>query len=100
MADADQVHSPETPQGIAVDAAGGPAVVASTIARLTGRDISVQRLCNWMTRGVPVEFCRPFVEAVDGLVAVDDLRPHDWWLIWPELVDTDHPAPNPERSEA
>lgn len=23
-----------------------------------------------------------------------DLRPHDWHLIWPELIDAEHPAPS------
>lgn len=26
------------------------------------------------------------------------LRPRDWWLIWPELVTADHPAPAREAA--
>ncbi len=25
-----------------------------------------------------------------------DLRPADWWTIWPELINADHPAPAAE----
>ncbi len=28
-----------------------------------------------------------------GAVTRRDLRPHDWWLIWPELVTDEHPIP-------
>ena len=28
-----------------------------------------------------------------------DLRPDDWWLIWPELVTKDFPAPESGRTK-
>lgn len=28
-----------------------------------------------------------------GAVTRRDLRPNDWWLIWPELVTDEHPIP-------
>jgi hypothetical protein len=28
-----------------------------------------------------------------GAVTRRELRPADWWLIWPELVDDEHPIP-------
>ena len=33
-------------------------------------------------------------------VAEWDLRPDDWWLIWPELVDDQHPVPVQQREAA
>ena len=29
-----------------------------------------------------------------GVVTRRDLLPDDWWLIWPELVNDEHPIPN------
>lgn len=45
--------------------------------------VSPQRLSNWMERGVPVEWCA----AVDAKLGVSrkELRPDDWFLIWPEM---------------
>lgn len=38
-------------------------------------------------RPVPIEKCVKIEQATDGLVTRRDLRPDDWHLIWPELVD-------------
>ena len=44
---------------------------------------------QWMKgiRPVPIRRCHRVVEATGGLVTLKDLRPNDWHLIWPELVD-------------
>lgn len=73
----------------AVKDSGGPVVVAARLGVMT------QRLCNWFVRGVPTEYCRPLIDAVDGRLTVEDLRPNDWWRIWPELIDDEHPIPEP-----
>lgn len=38
---------------------------------------------------VPAERCAALELATDGAVRRWDLRPNDWYLIWPELVNTD-----------
>ena len=44
-------------------------------------------------RQVPVERCTAIEQATGGKVTRRDLRPDDWWLIWPELVTKTFPAP-------
>lgn len=44
-------------------------------------------------RGVPVKHCAMIERAASGVVTRRDLRPSDWWLIWPEMVDAEHPVP-------
>lgn len=39
-------------------------------------------------RPVPVQHCQTIVRAAKGKVSLQDLRPDDWHLIWPELVKT------------
>lgn len=38
-------------------------------------------------RPVPIERCVAIEQATAGQVTRKDLRPDDWHLIWPELVD-------------
>ncbi|WP_343728505.1 Cro/CI family transcriptional regulator [Duganella sp.] len=38
------------------------------------------------TRPVPPERCVEIEVATDGEVSRRDLRPDDWWRIWPELT--------------
>lgn len=42
--------------------------------------------------------CTAIEKASSGAVTRRDLRPSDWWLIWPELVTADHPAPTSEAA--
>lgn len=39
-------------------------------------------------RNVPVEHCVSIMRATSGVVTRQELRPDDYWLIWPDL-----PAP-------
>lgn len=52
-------------------------------------------------REFPPEYCALLEAATNFQVTRRELRPDDWWLIWPELVDPDHPpgkaAPLAER---
>ncbi len=41
------------------------------------------------TRPVPLERCSAIERATDGAVRRWDLRPNDWWEIWPELIGAD-----------
>lgn len=49
--------------------------------------VSVQRLSNWVERGVPVGKCTAVEVATGGQVTRKDLRPNDWAAIWPELAE-------------
>lgn len=42
---------------------------------------------------VPAERCALLETATGGAVTRRELRPDDWWLIWPELVTDEHPIP-------
>lgn len=47
----------------------------------------------WKARGsIPAERCLAIERATGGQVTRADLRPDDYWLIWPDL-----PAPQPEE---
>jgi DNA-binding transcriptional regulator YdaS (Cro superfamily) len=50
-------------------------------------------------RPVPIDRCIEIERATDCAVTRRELRPLDWWRIWPELVTEDHPAPE-SREEA
>lgn len=45
-------------------------------------------------RPVPVERCPEIERATSGQVTRRDLRPSDWWKIWPELVMEEFPSLN------
>ena len=65
----------------AIGIAGSQSSLASAIRG------TPQLVNNWLRRGglVPVEYCAR-VEKATGITR-RDLRPDDWWLIWPELID-------------
>ena len=48
--------------------------------------VSVAAVGNWKNRGVPYEKCVAIERATSGAVTRQDLRPHDWADIWPELA--------------
>jgi len=41
-------------------------------------------------RSVPVERCFVIEQATNGQVTRKDLRPDDWYLIWPELAQQEN----------
>lgn len=51
---------------------------------------------QWVSglRPIPIERCPSIEIATAGSVTRRDLRPNDWWLIWPELVTEEHPIPS------
>lgn len=51
-------------------------------------------------RPLPVERCPAIERATGGAVTRRDLRPDDWWAIWPELVTAEHPVPASASPEA
>jgi len=46
------------------------------------------------------ETCVLVERATDGEVTRRDLRPDDWWLIWPELVTAQFPIPGKRSRKA
>jgi DNA-binding transcriptional regulator YdaS (Cro superfamily) len=44
---------------------------------------------QWRTgvRPIPIERCVAIEQATEGVVTRRDLRPDDWFLIWPELAE-------------
>jgi len=59
------------------------------LARAVG--VSVQSVCFWRDgkRSIAPDKCVAIEVATGGLVTRQDLRPDDWWKIWPELADAD-----------
>jgi DNA-binding transcriptional regulator YdaS (Cro superfamily) len=49
--------------------------------------------------------CAPWLavsieRASGGAVTRRELRPGDWWLIWPEMITAEYPAPSHEQARA
>lgn len=55
------------------------------IARIL--DVDPVLVSQWKrkVRPVPAVHCPAFVVATENVVTYQDLRPNDWYLIWPEL---------------
>jgi len=64
----------------------------SALARILGR--SASEISQWISgnRPVPLIAAAAIERATDGAVTRQDLRPHDWWLIWPELAEQQEAA--------
>lgn len=58
---------------------------AVAIAKAVG--VSPVMVTQWASgvKVVPPERCLPIERATNGEVTRADLRPHDYWLIWPDL---------------
>jgi len=59
---------------------------ASRLAATLG--LSPVLISQWAVGGrpVPITRCPAIERATNGLVTRRDLRPNDWWAIWPELA--------------
>lgn len=55
---------------------------------------------QWISgvRSVPPRQCYAIEQASQCEVTRRELRPNDWWRIWPELVTDEHPAPTSEAA--
>lgn len=51
--------------------------------------LSPQRITNWRKRGVPVEHCAELEAITNCAVRRWEMRPNDWFVIWPELIGTE-----------
>ena len=71
-----------TPIQRAVSLCGGP----TKTARLLGVTQQAVRFWRDDLRQFPIEKCALLEQITGGRVTRQQLRPHDWALIWPELV--------------
>ena len=57
----------------------------AALARLLG--VKPPTVSQWAhgVRPVPIEHCLPIERATAGAVTRQDLRPDDYWRIWPDL---------------
>jgi len=76
----------------AVEIAGGQAALAAAIG------LKQQNIWNWLNRGdgiPPAEYCAAIEVATACEVRRWELRPEDWWRIWPELIGIEGAPPVP-----
>ena len=61
----------------------------SSLAKEVG--VSPAVVYQWMMgiRPVPIQRCHCVVAVTKGEVTLQDLRPDDWHMIWPELAEKD-----------
>lgn len=76
----------------------GQTALAQELSRRTGKNVTQQRVYNWIYRGdeVPTEFMAPIEDITNKEVSRRDLRPHDFHIVWPELA----PRRKPRRTPA
>lgn len=74
----------------ACNAVGGQTALARVLTTISRQKVTQQRVNNWLSRGdrVPVELMASIERASNGKVTRKDFRPHDWDVIWPEMVDS------------
>ncbi|WP_294261546.1 Cro/CI family transcriptional regulator [uncultured Comamonas sp.] len=61
---------------------------AAALARALGVKPVVVSRWGSGAKPVPIERCLAVERATDGLVSRQDLRPKDWWVMWPEFQAT------------
>ena len=61
---------------------------AAALARALGVKPVVVSRWGSGAKPVPIERCLAVERVTDGLVRRQDLRPKDWWVVWPELQVT------------
>lgn len=59
---------------------------ASLSAKIGVTPVLVSQWRNGV-RQIPIERCVSIEQATDGAVTRQELRPDDWYLIWPELAE-------------
>ncbi len=74
----------ETAAVRAVRLLGGPVITAKKL----GVD-KYQTVQSWCKARVPVVYCKQIVALLNEDVKLWELRPDDWHLIWPELIDAE-----------
>ena len=84
------------PIDVAAEAVGSQAALA--------RRLGVERAAvnQWKHKGrsTPIEHCASIELAAGCAVRRWDLRPNDWWRIWPELIGQEGAPAIPEAAQA
>lgn len=70
---------------------------AIDLARRIGVPPSLLSQWRLKVRPVPIWRCVPIERLTDGAVTRRDLRPDDWYLIWPELAESHSPIPTEQE---
>lgn len=78
----------------AISAAGG----LYKLAALLG--VSPQAVVNWRSRGIPIGKCAAVETFTRGAVTRAEMRPADYWLIWPDLKAPKKSKRQPAAAEA
>jgi DNA-binding transcriptional regulator YdaS (Cro superfamily) len=73
---------------------------AASLARKLGRSPVLVSQWRNKIREVPIERCLEIESATESRVTRRELRPTDWWRVWPELVTEDFPAPESSQEAA
>ena len=63
------------------------------IAEAVGMNEQYLYQCLTRRRSTPPAHCSAIELETSGAVTRRDLRPSDWWLIWPELVTEEFKVP-------
>lgn len=65
-------------------------------------DVWPTLITQWKQGDRPISILRAaqIEKLTGGTVSKRLARPNDWWLIWPDLVDDDHPIPTEPRVAA
>lgn len=66
------------------------------VARMAG--VKPPTVSGW--KQIPSDHAAAIEAALQGRVTRRQMRPHDWWRIWPELVTEDFPAPESSQEAA
>ena len=74
-----------------VETAAGSVGSYRALAEILG--VTKGAVHQWMQHGrrVPIEHCAAIEAATAGVVTRQMLRPDDWRLIWPELIEPGEP---------
>lgn len=63
------------------------------IAEKVGIDEQYLYQCFTGRKSMRAEEAARIDRDTDGAISRRQVRLHDWWLVWPELVTEEHPAP-------
>lgn len=85
----------ETPISMACKAVGSQAEMARKL------NLSAPMVNQWVqgARPVPIEYCAAIEAATGNTVMRWDLRPEDWYRIWPELIGAEGAPATPVATE-
>lgn len=76
-------------------------LIGSQVAMAAALGVSKAAVNQWKSEGrqVPLVHCLAIERRTGSLVTRRDLRPDDWWLIWPELITSEFPVPAESGSD-